>query len=176
MSDAAVKEKTGCTWERWVKALDRLGAAEMKHPEIVRVVRAKYKTDSWWSQMVTVGYERIRGLRAHGQLRDGTHNATKSRTYNVPVAQLFQAWADANVRRKWIADGAVKVRKATASRSMRLDWQGGGIIAVGFTAKGASKSAVALEHSRLPTPAAVKEIKAWWTERLDTLGAVLAEG
>jgi hypothetical protein len=25
MSDAAVKAKTGCPWERWVKALDRSG-------------------------------------------------------------------------------------------------------------------------------------------------------
>ncbi|MGH7536648.1 MAG: hypothetical protein ACREMG_13860, partial [Gemmatimonadales bacterium] len=26
MSDATVKAKTGCTWERWVKALDRVEA------------------------------------------------------------------------------------------------------------------------------------------------------
>jgi hypothetical protein len=26
MSDAVLKEKTGCTWEKWVYALDRRGA------------------------------------------------------------------------------------------------------------------------------------------------------
>jgi len=31
MSEAVVKEKTGCTWERWVKALDFHGAAELPH-------------------------------------------------------------------------------------------------------------------------------------------------
>src|SRR6185503_6604796 len=32
--DAALKEKTGCTWERWVYALDALGAARMSHRDI----------------------------------------------------------------------------------------------------------------------------------------------
>jgi hypothetical protein len=72
MSDAVVKQKTGCTWDRWVRALDQLGAADMKHRGIVDIVHATYKTNDWWSQMVTVGYERIKGLRARGQLRDGT--------------------------------------------------------------------------------------------------------
>ena len=30
-SEATIKQKTGCTWERWVKALDHHGAAEMSH-------------------------------------------------------------------------------------------------------------------------------------------------
>ena len=71
MSDAVVKEKTGCTWDRWVEALDSHGAAEMPHREIADLVHKKYKVGDWWSQMVTVGYERIKGLRARGQRRDG---------------------------------------------------------------------------------------------------------
>src|SRR5258708_4913455 len=62
MRDAAVKAKTGCTWERWVQALDRVQAHAWPHREIARHVSARYKIPSWWAQMVTVGYERIRGL------------------------------------------------------------------------------------------------------------------
>ena len=172
-SDATMKEKTGCTWERWVYALDALGAGQMKHGDIAALVHTKYKIDGWWSQAVTVGYERIRGLRARGQRRDGSYEATKSRTFNVPVATLFDAWANANVRRRWLTGAAVKVRTATAPKSMRLGWSDGGIIAVGFIAKGKDKSAVALAHTKLPDQATAERFKQYWSERLGALGDLL---
>lgn len=175
MSDRALKEKTGCTWERWVRALDRLGAEQMPHRDIAQLVHTKYKTDSWWSQTVTVGYERIKGLRARGQRRDGTYEATKSRTFNVPVTTLFDAWADARVRRRWLNGATVKVRTATAPKSMRLDWTDGSIIAVGFTAKGKSKSLVALAHTKVANRETADRIKEFWSDRLDALGEVLSD-
>jgi hypothetical protein len=157
-----------------VYALDRRGANTLSHGEIAALVRTKYKIDGWWAQAVTVGYERIKGLRARGQQRDGTYGATKSRTFNVPVVELFDAWANADVRRRWLKAG-VKVRTATAPKSMRLDWAEGGIIAVGFTAKGKSKSIVALEHTKLPDRETAAKIKEYWSERLDALGELFAQ-
>ena len=175
MSDATIKEKTGCTWERWVNALDYYGAAAMSHRDIATLIREKYKkTPSWWTQTVAVGYERIKGLRARGQQRDGTYGATKSRTFNVPASKLFDAWMDASVRKRWLDGASVKVRTATAPKTMRLDWTDGSIIAVGFTSKGKSKSTVALEHSKLPDRDAVKAVKDYWSERFDALAEVLA--
>src|SRR5437867_10731410 len=69
-SDAALKANTGCTWERWVKALDRVAAHTWPHRRIAEYVSEKYKVPGWWAQTVTVGYERIKGLRAIGQRRD----------------------------------------------------------------------------------------------------------
>ena len=63
-SDAALKANTGCTWERWVKALDRVAAHTWPHRRIAEYVSEKYKVPGWWAQTVTVGYERIKGLRA----------------------------------------------------------------------------------------------------------------
>src|SRR5687767_676392 len=57
MSDAAIKAKTGCTWEKWVKSLDYHGAADMAHRDIAELVSKKYKVPGWWTQTVTVGYE-----------------------------------------------------------------------------------------------------------------------
>jgi hypothetical protein len=175
MSDAKVKEKTGCTWERWVYALDRRGAAEMSHGEIARIVNEKYKVDGWWSQMITVGYERIKGLRARGQRRNGKYEAGKSRTFDVPVTKLFNAWAKAPVRKRWLDGASVNVRTATAPRSMRLDWPDGGIIAVWFEPKGKSKSVVALAHTKLPDKETADRLKTYWSDRLDSLGEVLSE-
>lgn len=174
MSDDVIKAKTGCTWQRWVKALDHYGAAKLSHRQIAELIREKYQTPSWWTQTVAVGYERIKGLRARGQSREGTFAATKSRTFSVPVETLFDAWHDARIRRQWLPEDGVRIRKATAPKSIRLGWSDGGIIAVGFTAKGEAKSAVALEHAKLADRDAANRVKAYWTERLSALGDVLA--
>jgi hypothetical protein len=173
MSDDAVKESTGCDWATWVYVLDRRGAAEMSHREIAELVKEKYKVADWWTQTVTVGYERIKGLRARGQRRDGSYEATKSRTFDVPVAVLFDAWADATTRRRWLAE-KVKVRTASSPKSMRLDWPDGGIIAVGFSAKGDNRSSVAVSHTKLSDRESADRLKALWSERLDALGELLA--
>lgn len=173
MKDTIIKEKTGCTWERWVKALDAQGAVEMPHRDIAALVTKKYKIGSWWAQSVTVGYERIKGLRAIGQRRDGSYEASKSRTYDVPVDTLFAAWNSADARRRWLDGADIKVRSATSPKSMRLGWSDGTIIAVGFTPKGKSKSAVALTHAKLPDRDTANRLKAYWSERLDALGDVL---
>ena len=59
MTDAVVKKQTGRTWAEWVRTLDEARAMEMPHREIARFV-SSLGTPSWWTQMVTVGYERIR--------------------------------------------------------------------------------------------------------------------
>jgi hypothetical protein len=174
MADATIKAKTGCTWDRWVFALDHYGADKMSHGEIAALVSTKYKIDGWWAQSVTVGYERIKGLRAIGQRRDGTYEANKSRTFNVPVATLFEAWADARVRRRWLDSRIGKVRTAIPSRSIRLDGEDRSIVAVGFMAKGRSKSVVAVQHTKLRDRDAASRLKQYWSKRFDALAEVLA--
>jgi hypothetical protein len=174
MSDEKIKDKTGCTWDRWVGALDYLGAQEKSHREIAEIVSKKFKIGDWWSQTVTVGYERIKGLRARGQRRDGSYEATKSRTFDVPVKELFDAWVDEGMRRRWLNGESVRIRTATSPKSMRLDWTDGTIIAVGFAAKGKHKSSVAVQHTKLPDRETAEGLKKYWADRLDTLREVLS--
>ncbi len=173
-SDETIKARTGCGWEKWVRALDHKKAHQLQHGEIAALVKSKYKIDGWWSQAVTVGYERIKGLRSRGQRRDGLFEASKSRTFGVPIRKLFNAWADIDVRRRWLDGVAVKVRTATAPKSMRLGWPDGSIVVVGFTPKGTSKSVVAIAHSKLPDRDSANRFKAYWGERFDVLHEVLS--
>ena len=172
-SDEVLKAKTGCTWERWVGVLDYYGADKMAHRDIAALVNKKFKIEGWWSQAVTVGYERIKGLRARGQRRDGSYEANKSRTYNVPVATLFAAWSNARVRGRWLDGEIGKVRTSTADKSMRLDGQDRSIVAVGFWPKGPSKSAVSVQHTKLRDQETATKLKKYWSERLDALRDVL---
>jgi hypothetical protein len=175
MSDEVIKEKTGRTWEEWTRTLDTHDAASMAHRDIAQLVHTTYKVQEWWTQMLTVGYERIKGLRARGQRRDGTYEAGKSRTFNVPVAELFDAWNDAAVRRRWLSEPGVKVRTATASKAMRLGWPDGTIVVVAFAPKGAGKSNVALTHTKVSDKATSDRLKQYWAEKLDALAVVLGK-
>src|SRR4026209_1089861 len=92
MSDEAIKTNTGCTWERWVWALDQVHAHNWPHGEIARYVKEKYKVRDWGTRAVTVGYERIRGLRERGQRRSGSWEASKSKTVNAAAGTVFKAF------------------------------------------------------------------------------------
>jgi hypothetical protein len=173
MSDAAIKASTGCTWERWVAALDSKKAYTWPHREIAEYVREKYKVPDWWTQTVTVGYERIKGLRDIGQRRGGSYEASRSKTIAVPVAKLFRAFSDARVRRKWLPGVKLTVRKATPDRSVRLTWDDETSVDVWLTAKGKEKSAAAVTHKKLTDKADAVRRKAYWGERLDALAGIL---
>jgi hypothetical protein len=172
-SDTTLKENTGCTWERWVKALDRVSAHTWSHREIAKYVHEKYKVTGWWAQTVTVGYERIKGLRAVGQRRDGSFEASKSKTFAVPLARLYGAFRDARIRSRWLPGVDLTVRTATRAKSMRITWPDRTSVEVGFASQGSGKSRVALSHVKLPDKAAATRAKEYWGERLDALREIL---
>lgn len=171
MSEDAVHAKTGRTWREWVALLDAAKCAEKPHREIAQYV-ASLGTPDWWSQTVTVGYERIRGLRAIGQRRGGGYEAGKSRTFAVPVSTLYKAFSTARLRARWLPD-EVEVRSSSANKRMRLRMADDTVVEITFTEKTPEKSSVAITHTKLPDRAAVDEKKAWWGERFDALAQML---
>jgi hypothetical protein len=172
-SDAAIEKATGCTWERWVYALDRVKASEWPHPEIAKYVHEKYKVSDWWSQSVTVGYERIKGLRAHGQRRDGTYEVSKSKVIAVPVAKLYSAFSNPAVRSQWL-DVPLDVTTASKNKSIRGRFPDGTPLDFGFYVKGDGKSQVALGHRKLKSAADATRLKSYWTEKLNVLARLLS--
>jgi uncharacterized protein YndB with AHSA1/START domain len=174
MSDETVRAKTGRSWGEWVRTLDAIGAASKPHRDIANHVYQEHGIPGWWAQTVTVGYERIRGLREIGQRRSGSFEASKSKTFPVPVGRLYRAFHVARTRARWLPNVDFVVRKATPEKSMRVSWQDGSSVELYFTAKGARKSQVAIQHVRLSSKAEAANRKAYWTERLNALEALLS--
>ena len=172
-SDAAIQAKTGCTWEKWVYVLDKAKAHQWEHKEIAEYVHTKYEVGGWWSQTVTVGYERIKGLREVGQRRGGSYEASKSKTVAVPVSRLYNAWHDTRQRKKWLPEPKLVIRTAQEDRSLRITWPDGSSVECWFTAKGDAKSSVQVTQTRLPTRDAIAERKAYWAERLEAMAGGL---
>jgi uncharacterized protein YndB with AHSA1/START domain len=170
--DEAVKRATGRDWSEWGKILDREGAKTMNHGEIVAIVGGKYGVGSWWCQMVTVGYERSRGLRAVHQKADG-FSASISRVIAAPPAEVYALFEDTRLRRKWLGAPKMTVRKAIPNKSMRITWADGSSVQIVFDAHGEGKSRVTVEHSKLAAQGDVAERKAFWSAAIAKLKAQL---
>ena len=172
-SDAVLKQNTGCTWERWIKALDHAKAHEWSHREIAKYVMDQYRIPGWWAQTVTVGYERIKGRRAIGQRVDGSFEASKSKTFAVPLDRLYHAFHDGRTRARWLPGVDLTVRAATRDKSMRITWPDRTSVEVWFTTRGAAKSNVALAHGKLPDRDSSARVKQFWAERFEALEELL---
>jgi hypothetical protein len=173
MSDAAVEKATGCPWDQWVFALDRAGAQDWSHRAIAEHVQSAYKVPDWWAQTVTVGYERIKGIREIGQRRSGTFEANKSKTIKTTAAAASRAFTDGRIRRKWLPDVTPVVKKATAGKSVRMTWSDGTPVEVWLVEKTGGKVGVQIQHRKLPGRAEADRLKAFWAERLAALNALL---
>ncbi|MBK6779861.1 MAG: hypothetical protein IPI38_16645 [Gemmatimonadetes bacterium] len=173
MSDQAVKAGTGCTWERWVWSLDRVEAHTWSHPRIARYIQDTWRLGSWWAQSVTVGYERIKGLREKGQRRGGGYVANKSRTFPVPLARLYRAVSDGRSRKRWLEPGAVAIRSTTKDKYARGRTAGGASVEFVFTAKDRGRSMMQVQEGPLGSRADIAVRKAFWAARLAALGEML---
>jgi hypothetical protein len=173
MSDAAVQKATGKNWSQWFAILDKAGARTMPHPEIARMIGSNYKCPSWWRQMVTVEYERARGLRAKYETTSGFH-AGRSITLGVPIGKVFDAWQDSSARRRWLPDPHFTVRKATVNKSMRITWGDGTTnVEAMFYSKGPKKSLLTVDVTRLSNAKGVAQWKSYWGDALAKLKSLL---
>jgi len=170
MRDDAIAKGTGRDWDAWVTLLDAWGGRDRTHAEIARYVADEHGIDGWWAQAVTVGYERIAGLRAANQRPDG-FSMNASKTVAAPVGELFALFVDDSKRDAWLGDGVLRLRTSVPPKSARfdvLDEPGDDILAATFIDKGA-KSAVQLQLNGLPDEAALAARKAIWKTRLADL-------
>jgi hypothetical protein len=168
ISSEAVEAKTGKGWNEWFRVLDKAGARKLPHKEIAAILRDKHGVQPWWTQMVAVGYEQARGLRALHQKADG-FEASSSKTFPVPVSDLFRRFSDASLRAKWLGKERLTVRTSTEPKSMRITWGDGTNLEINFWAKGEAKSAVQLQHNKLAGEADVQARKAFWKAALGRL-------
>ncbi len=173
MSDAAVVNATGLTWVEWARYLDDHDASALEHRDIVTLALDK-GVPPWWSQMVTVAYERFRGLREPGQRRGGGYDINKSRTVKVSHARLFAAWAP-EARAEWL-DVPLEDSTVSPPNSRRMKLPDGSTVALWFTEKGPEKCSVSVQVGGFPDRESADRERDLWHGRLDALVEWLAPG
>lgn len=174
VSSDAVRAKTSKGWEEWLQVLDGEHAQKLPHKQIAQLLSDKYNVPDWWSQMVTVGYEQARGLRAAHQKADG-YSANASKTFNAPLRDLYAACADEATRAKWLGKKKHSLSKATPNKSLRIGWGKDNATRVDFNlyAKGETKSMIQVQHEKLESAAEVEQMKTYWKGALGKLGKLI---
>ncbi|CAN5644184.1 hypothetical protein BH23GEM6_BH23GEM6_19410 [soil metagenome] len=175
VSERAVRDSTGRGWAEWFQILDEAGATDMSHREIVSLLGKEEALSEWWCQMITVAYEKGRGMRKKHE-RPGGFQISSSKTVPIGVERLFEMWTDPAKRMKWLQK-PITIRKATAPRSLRVTWtDGASDVSVNFYGKGDLKSQVSLEHSKLHTLDQAEEMKLFWKGALNGLKEAVETG
>ncbi len=178
--DEPLHGPTSKTWSEWVRLLDESGAAGKPHTDIARWLSTEHGVPGWWTQDITVRYEKHIGRRVTFQ-RGKTFSATGSRTVGVPVATALAAWLDEGIRERWLSDIALRLRSARTAPSVRYKTarfdvnDGEGRVVVSFDPKGDSKTSIAIEHEKLPDAQAAARWKATWRAQLGALKAMLED-
>ena len=167
MSDAALKAKTGRTWDQWFTLLDKAGAAKMTHGAIAKLVATRHKIPGWWAQAVTVGYERARGLRKVNETLAGFRTGV-SRTLDAGMDAAFGAWDNAKTRAALLKE-KVDLSTRNPGKNLRFAWKVGRV-EVRFVVKSPKKTQVTVDHTGLKSESQVDKFKTQWSETMDKLG------
>ena len=178
--DAVILANTGRVWDDWVDAIDAGPGREAGHTAIATWVREEHGIPGWWAQNVTVGYERIVGLRLPGQMADGTFSVSRSRIVDLPLDDLRTMLLDDASRADLVPGFDLALRSKPASKSLRFDFASDGeaIGVVMFSADPApgDRLRLTVTHEKLDTLEAGEHWKAFWREWLDAIEVEAAEG
>lgn len=170
--DEALRAATGKDWSEWFAVLDAAGAAarRLDHQRVWDLaMQSLPETAGWWGQMVSVGYERARGLREKHESCSGEFQATSSKTFPVPLFAAFAAWADAGLRGAWLDAPGLTFTKLNAGRNIRARWPNGALLDIRFNATGPDKCQIVVDTMKLDDGNAVQQAKAFWQAQFERL-------
>lgn len=172
ISNKAVLKATGKNWKEWFEILDREGSIAKQHKEIATWLGNNFEISGWWAQMITVQYERERGMRKVHEKADG-FSASKSKTYHFPVHELFKAWINPEERKEWLENPNFEIRTFDKNKTIRITWPDQTHVDVSFAIKGKRKTQVSIQHNKLPEQSDVKKQKSYWQNQINRLSDFL---
>ncbi len=183
MDDSPVMNATGKTLGDWFAILDGRDARDLRHKDIARLLQDEYGVSAWWSQNVTVEYEKHIGRRETGQTQAGDYGATVTRTLPGDMDAARERWV-AGLREEGAAAafdgvpfaGEPSISRADTWRYWRVVLAAGTRVTVtisdkpGGAAKAGSPAALlAVTSSKLPTRDGSDRWKAFWRRCLAAL-------
>lgn len=186
LSDAKAREKTGHGFDHWFPVLDRFGGPAKGHTALARHLFDAHGVPGWYSQGITVAYERARGVRDVNQRCDGEYEVSVSKVMNASTSAVVKAFSDPRLRRRWSggvdADLVAALTAALSATSakrvvvrpdglgrFRYKW-GRTIVQLYIVPKGAKVSVVAT-NSKLADAAMVEARRAGWRTALEAIAA-----
>lgn len=182
VTDDACRKKTGFGLDHWFAVLDAFGAPAKGHTAAAAHLDREHGVSSWYSQGITVSYERARGLRDLHQSSAGTYRVSVTKSVPASVAEVVDAIQSADRRAAWLAQADPEIGQALAAaftgvkprevktRGSDYAWLrfrlAGKTVVLHVTAKPKGGTSVVADHSDLPTADLVELRRAQWRKAL----------
>jgi len=187
--EASLIEKTGHGLDHWFAVLDAFDRAKKGHTAAAAHLYEVHGLPGWHAQMVTVAYERERGLRAMNQSSAGDFQVSITKSLPGAVAEVADAIGRADRRRVWLrgADSALvkawnaafdgpKARQVTFKSPtyarMRFGWDGS-TVEIHINAKPKGGSSIVAYNRGLDAAPKVEQRRAQWKAALEALKSYL---
>lgn len=169
VSDESMVRATGRSHAEWFAILDAWGATEHTHTEIARWLSEAQGVPPWWTQSVTVAYERARGMRSRHEMRDG-YSVSATKSLAAGVDRALEAFTDPDLRSRWLPDAQMEPVKTRAKLTARFAWPdpASRVTVVGVD-KGEGRSSIGVTHDQIADRGKAERLKAYWRERLVAL-------
>jgi hypothetical protein len=178
VSEAKVIERTGHSLAHWYGVLDRFGAMEKGHTAAARHLRVDHGLDGWYSQGVTVAYERACGLRAVNQRIGGGYEVSVSKMLDLEIVQVRALFEAIRVNAGWTrgleptvvralvrgirgAGATGFVPRSRASFHCRLRWDGVPV-EIMLSPRPSNRTQLILVSTKLPSREALDAHRATW--------------
>lgn len=173
VSDEAVRRASGKGHAEWFALLDAWGATDRTHTEIATWLREVQGVPGWWTQSITVDYERARGMRSRHQMADG-FSVGATRTIAIDPRLALAAFTDLAIRERWLPGATLRQRPTRAANTARFDWSDPpSRVVVTIVPKDAGRSVVGVVHERIQDAADAARLKGQWRGWLGDLKAAL---
>jgi len=187
--EAGVLKKTGHGYDHWFAVLDAFGAPGKGHTASAAHLYNDHGVPGWHCQMITVEYERARGLRAMNQSCAGDFQVNVSKVIPVSMAEVVEALGSARRRAAWLGgvdadlaralDAAlrgpdarqVKMHKNGVA-GLRYPWDTGRV-EIYVTPKPNGRTSVVASMTKLTGTEQVEERRAQWKTALEGLKGYL---
>jgi uncharacterized protein YndB with AHSA1/START domain len=172
VADAAMVRATGKGHAEWFAILDAWGATDHTHTEIATWLNGTQGTPAWWTQNITVAYERARGMRARHQMANG-FSISVTRTIDAGPERALAAFIDESVRAMWLS-APMRQRPTRARNVARFDWEEPpSRVIVSLAPKGDGRTTLTVGHEQLPDAETGEQFKDRWRAWLADLKAIL---
>ncbi|MEO8499721.1 MAG: hypothetical protein ABI565_02310 [Vicinamibacteria bacterium] len=182
LSNKTTIKSTGHDLEYWFRILDKFGKTH-GHTKAAEYLHAEHRVPAWHGQMITVTWERRRGLRQENQSCTGAFQVSVSRAIAAPVTWVMDFINDAKARKRWLKDASPALVKAiedafAAGKTMELKkpdfarmrykWLSS-VVELSVTRKASDKSSIVADSSDLPDANTVDVRRAAFSQVLDRL-------
>lgn len=197
ISNKSILKNTGKTWLEWVELLNKHGAMNMSHKEIVKLLKTRYKQNLWWQQQVAISYDIYVGKRIEGQNSKGKYSTSPVKTIHKSASKVWKFITSAQGQKIWLGefanfsldkgasfevDGGYygEVRTILKNKRLRLKWiesetEKKSYLQIHVVARGANKCMLVFQHDEIATAREKDKFKNQWKEALEQIAKALVE-